>query len=423
LKRADVAIVGAGSSGAAAAAFLAERGLRVVVLERRALDEAGARWVNGVPRAAFVEAGVELPGPGETFGAPVALHLIAPGGRQVVAEHDLLDVDMRSLVARLQARAARAGAELVGGVSVRGRDGDVLRTSKDDVRATWIVDASGLAGARLLDQPATARDRVCAAAQEVRRVVDEKSARAFFEEQGVPVGEICCRVAVAGGFSVLNVRLHPGVGTVGILTGSIPALGFPSGRAMLDDFVKAQPWIGERIFGGAAPIPLGRAHARLAEGNVALLGDAGRQVFPAHGSGVGAGMLAARMLADTIASGAPLRDYEVAWQRRYGGVFAFFESLRLWNQRTDPETIGRLLGSGVLDRDSLRAGIDQVMPRPGVRAVAGKLRALAREPALARDLVGTVARSAALRALYARYPRRAEAVARWARRVDALLTA
>jgi glycine/D-amino acid oxidase-like deaminating enzyme len=33
--RADVIVVGAGSSGAAVSAFLAERGLRVVCLERR----------------------------------------------------------------------------------------------------------------------------------------------------------------------------------------------------------------------------------------------------------------------------------------------------------------------------------------------------------------------------------------------------
>ena len=109
---ADVIVVGAGSSGAAASALIAERGLRVICVERRPLDEAGARWINGVPRAAFVEAGIALPGPGESDGAPVPFHLVTPYGRASVPEHDVLDVDMRRLVARLQARARAAGVEL-----------------------------------------------------------------------------------------------------------------------------------------------------------------------------------------------------------------------------------------------------------------------------------------------------------------------
>lgn len=77
---ADVIVVGAGSSGAAVTALLAERGLRVVCLERRRLDGAGARWINGVPRAAFVEAGVELPMSDESDGRPAPFHLVASIG-------------------------------------------------------------------------------------------------------------------------------------------------------------------------------------------------------------------------------------------------------------------------------------------------------------------------------------------------------
>ena len=61
---ADVIVVGAGSTGAAASALLAERGIQVICVERRPLGRAGARSINGVPRAAFRQAGVALPGPG-----------------------------------------------------------------------------------------------------------------------------------------------------------------------------------------------------------------------------------------------------------------------------------------------------------------------------------------------------------------------
>lgn len=419
----DVLVVGAGSTGAAAAAFLAEAGLSVLCVERRPLAEAGARWVNGVPRAAFAEAGVDLPGSDESFGHPAPFHLVAPSGRACVRVHDVIDVDMRGLVARLQQRAARAGAELRDRVTVQGRDGGRVATSAGTIDARFIVDASGLAGAKLLGQPSVARDDLCAAAQQVHEVVDRAAARAFFDAHGVREGEILGLVGVAGGFSVLNVRLHPGGATMGVLTGSIPSLGFASGKAMLDEFVASQPWIGARIFGGSGAIPLRRSHDRLADDRVALLGDAACQVFPAHGSGVGAGMLAARLLADTLARDGSLRDYEIAWQRRYGSLNAFFDVFRRWNQAVDGETLGHVIGLGLVDEPTLRAGIDQVLPPLAARAIAAKLRVLAGEPALAARIATTAVRSAVVHALYRSYPRRVERVPAWARAVDFVLGA
>jgi flavin-dependent dehydrogenase len=420
--RTDVIVVGAGSSGAAVSAFLAERGMRVVCLERRALEQAGARWVNGVPRAAFFEAGIALPGPDESDGAPAPFHLVATTGRALVPVHDVLDVDMRRLVARLQARASAGGAELRGEVSVLGRDGDRLDTSAGPMQARWIIDASGLAGARLLGQPAVKRSHLCAAAQEVREVTDRGAAEAYFAGHGVATGEVLGLVGVAGGYSVLNLRLHHGGATMGILTGTIPSLGFPSGKALLDTFAREQQaWVGRTVFGGSGAIPLSRAHDRLADDRVALLGDAGCQVFPAHGSGVGSGLVAARLLADTLAGGGTLREYEVAWQRRHGGVFAFFDVFRRWNQTVDSATLGMAMGMGLIDAETLRAGIDQVLPQPSLRAVLAKARALVGEPALATSLAMTIARSAAVRTMYGRYPRKPEHVARWGRQVDWLL--
>ena len=100
--------------------------------------------------------------------------------------------------------------------------------------------------------------------------------------------------------------------------------------------------IGPRVFGGSGAIPLRRTHDRLAGDRVALLGDAACQVFPAHGSGVAAGLLAARLLADTLAAGGPIGDYAVAWQRRHGGVSAFFDDFR----RMEPDGSTRKRSAG-----------------------------------------------------------------------------
>jgi flavin-dependent dehydrogenase len=50
----DAVVVGAGTAGSAFALFLALAGLRVALVESRPLGEAGAHWVNGVPRAKVV---------------------------------------------------------------------------------------------------------------------------------------------------------------------------------------------------------------------------------------------------------------------------------------------------------------------------------------------------------------------------------
>lgn len=437
-------IVGAGATGAACAAFLAEAGFRVLCVERRPLDEAGARWINGVPRAAFALAGVALPEGPEHHGGPAPFHAMvaealgATRGRAhassfpslTLTEHDVVEVDMRHLVARMHARARRAGAQLEGAVTVTGwRDAThaALETSLGPLEARWFVDASGLTGARLLEQPAVPRGELCAAAQQVHDISDRIGAERFLADLGVRPGEAIAFLGVAGGFSVLNVRVHRELHGISILTGSLPALGYPSGKDILEHFVADHPWIGAARFGGSSAIPLRRPYDRLASDRVALLGDAGCQVFPAHGSGVGAGLVAARLLADTLAADRPLREYEVAWQRQHGALMASFDVMRRWSQALDGAAVANLLTFGLTEASLMKAGLNQELPRVSLRALLrlgpGMRRALAEAPQLARSLVGAAVRSKLVHALYARYPQDAAAVPAWSRKIDRLIGA
>lgn len=416
----DLVVVGAGTAGAATAAFAAEKGLRVLCIDRRPLGNAGARWVNGVTRASLTEAGLD-PDAVSEFGPPPRFHLIGTRRRVVVERHDVVDVDMRKLVATLHARALVAGATLVGGVAVRGRHGGTLFTDHGTVRARWIVDASGFKGARLLEQERIGAEHLCAAAQGVYEVKDRAGAASYFEQHGVPPDEICAFLGRAGGYSVLNMRMLGGGDTIGVLAGSIPHTGAPSGKTVLDGWLASQPWVGPRVYGGQGAIPVRRPRDRLTDGTVALVGDAGCQVFPAHGSGIGAGLLAAKLLADTLATTGSLFDYEHAWHRRWGGLFATYDAVRRWNQAIDPAVIDDIMERGMFDVEMARAGLDQQLPRVSAIGIRTKLRGLVSQPGWARGLADLAARSVAVQALYARFPRNPIARAAWTAAVQHVL--
>jgi flavin-dependent dehydrogenase len=357
----DLAIVGAGTAGAALALHAARAGMRVACVDRRPLDGAGARWVNGVPRWMFEEAGLDEPRGAERIGYGHPFHLVAGRGptHVVVRKHDVLDVDMRLLVARLQQGAREAGADLRGEVTAHGLEGGALSTSAGTLRARWFVDASGLAGARLLGQGRPALTDVCTAAQEVRAVRDPAGARAFFEQHEVEPLATLCFTAVAGGYSIVNVRLEGD--QVSLLTGSIPVAAHPGGARLLASFVAEQPWIGQVVFGGARAIPL-RLPRELARGQVALLGDAGSQVFSAHGSGIGVGLVAAKQLADALVRGEGPAGYARTFWRRWGLLLGTYDVFRRFSQRLGAREVAWMMRTGVINEKSTRMALEQRLP-------------------------------------------------------------
>ncbi len=411
----DVAVVGAGTAGSAAALACARRGLRVALLEARVLDKAGARWVNGVPGWCFDQGELERPSGPELHSSGVPFHLVAGwDGPKVVAEGmDLLDVDMRLLVRRLQGLAREAGVTLLEETSARDLDNGVLRTTGEDIKADWYVDASGLRGAGLLERPLPAARDLCVAAQEVRQCTDAQAAQAFFQERGVPPGEVACFTGIAGGYSVVNTRVSDD--QVSLLTGSIPGQGHPSGRVLLDRFALDHHWVGDVIFGGSRALPLREPYLRLAEGPVALIGDAGCQVFATHGSGIGAGLVAARMLGESLAEGRGVWDYCVRWQRRWGGLFAGSALFARHSQGLTVQDLGRLIAGGLMGGQMVADGLEQSPPRLHLRALADMIRGALRERRQVRRLVPILVRMARLERIFRSFPEQEDQVGRWAR--------
>ncbi|MGC6513445.1 MAG: NAD(P)-binding protein [Myxococcota bacterium] len=314
--RRRIVIVGAGTAGAAAAALLARTGVvDVTCMDRRPLHLAGAQWCNGVPMAAFDEARLPRPVAPELR---VSQHFYLYGGwgpdrvRLVSDGHG--DVDMRRYTQRLHTIAREHGADLHGETRARSLHGNVLQTSGGAFEFDVLVDASGLKGAGLMPRRTRKRTTLCTAAQVVFDVADPSGAQAWLQRHNLDWGDIACFTGVSGGYSIVNVRVHHD--HVAVLTGSIPALGHTSGRALLEDWVARHPWVGPKQFGGARAIPIGFPDPNPVAGNVIALGDAAGHVFAPHGSGIAVQLRAARILTRVLA-GTPqstVHDVAAAWR-------------------------------------------------------------------------------------------------------------
>jgi flavin-dependent dehydrogenase len=341
---------------------------------------------------------------------------------------------MRALVGDLRRSGIAAGARTMRGalrdVAMRnGRIESVELEGGDSLRARLFVDASGMGGAlrtRVLGDlcPPVERNDVCAAAEAQFRVRDRDGLAACLARHGVAPGDSIAFLSVAGGYSTLTLFTEPSLTEIGVLAGSIPATGAPNGAALLAAFSERAAWLGERLYGGQAAIPLRRPYAILGRAGVALVGDAACQVYATHGSGVGMGLCAGALLADAVegdpGSEATLERYTQRFHRRYGGILAASDAFRRLSQSLPRQTIARLLEAGILDARTLASGIEQRLPSPDAAWLLERAARSLRAPRTVARVGPTVLRMLALSALgpLAPSPRTA-----FARGYEALLSA
>ena len=418
----DVLVVGAGSAGCAVAANFALRGRDVLLIDKRDPTASGARWLNAVPPWCFDEAGLARPEAPEKWGSGEgASHLTVAGSTRTVRlpDPDPVHVDMRALVMRLRDRAIAAGVRCERGavteVRRAGRGGRVDRVEVEglgEVRARLVVDASGMGGAIRRRVPALASrcpavrpEDICAAAQFQHAVSDPDGLRAFLATYGAVPGDSVGILGVAGGYSTLTIFTEPTCREVGVLAGSIPALGAATGAQVLEGFVSRAPWIGERLYGGQSAIPLRRPYGVLGAAGVALVGDAACQVYSSHGSGVGMGLVAARMLADAVGDAEDpgtdegLDRYTRSFHRVHGGLLTSSDAFRRLSQGIERGVVASLIEHGILDARALTMGLAQRQLEPERAWLFDRAAHAARAPRAALAVAPTLARMAALAAL------------------------
>ncbi|MEZ5374628.1 MAG: FAD-dependent oxidoreductase [Microthrixaceae bacterium] len=453
-QRVDVVVVGAGTAGANAAGQLAARGRSVALVDRRPAEAAGAQWHNGVLPWQFAAAQVEPPVPVDgSAAAPRTAHFFGPDGRHsaTVTDSPVVRADMAGLGRRLRTRAVEAGVEILDSSDVLDVETDwagrlcaieIGRSHGDGpgrrlrLEAALFVDASGRHGALRGAAPALTpwcpdvRDEeLCSAGDHEFRVGDRNGARRFLTRHGAEAGQAVTILGPAGGWSTRAVTVANDLRSAAVLVGCL-ASGPRRTAPHLQASARADlPWLGEVLSGAFGVIPLRRPFARFTAPGLALVGDAACQVFPAHGSGIGLGLMAGTMLAEGVADADDCGDESVLWgyqyeyQRSYGGTLAAFESLRRMSTELGTSGVRDMIRAGLMDAEAMRAGLEQRWRPPSPASVPAAALRLASVPSAAATMVPRMVRARALSAVGAKHPAGVDlaALERWDAKVRRLL--
>lgn len=492
----DVVVVGAGTAGANVAQQLAGRGLSVVLVERRSIHTGGARWHNGVLPWQFRRAGLEPPQPPELYHSAGAFHMFGPSGNHVftVVDPPTVTADMALLGDRLRSmcvergvvmidqvdelRTSYEGDRLVGvqftghrvddmaSVAARGSQRSAAVRDRFSVRARLFVDASGRSGvlrrtSTVLERwcPTLRKDELCSASDFRFHIADRAGAEEFLWRHDAAPGDNINTVGLAGGYSTRNMSISEDLTHVSVLVGCVANGRYGTGPQMLEQVRRSEPWIGEPIGGGSGVIPLRRPYARFTAPGLALVGDAACQVFPAHGSGIGMGLIAGRILADAVtgpsssatarptarstyaphgtdgATGRvdePVHDignesvlwrYQHAFMSEFGGLLIAFDAFRRMSTSLGSNGVDQLMRAELVNEKMTRAGLDQRLATPDPVALPAMAVKLLTRPRLSADVVPMLLRVQILRMLGPRHPATPDlaALGRWDRSVERVL--
>lgn len=335
----DVAVVGAGPAGSAAARAAAARGLRVLLVERRAEIGRPVQCAEYVPQLILREASL----PAACVAQRIArLRTYLPDGESCLMAAPGLILERALFDKHLAIEATRAGADILLRTTAIARTARGLAVRKGgherEIEATVIIGADGPASTvgRWIGQR---HGELIAAAQ-----------YAWAAEGTAPETEVYFAPEYVGGYAWLfpkGATVNVGVGLVGSARDAARAL---------EGFVERLQAAGRLRPARAVAYTAGRIPAggllRGGQGNILLAGDAGGAVHPLTGAGILFALISGRLAGEAAAEAVQAGDLErlAAYEQRrdeaMGAVIArgLASRRRLWAAGTsDPGALSRLV--------------------------------------------------------------------------------
>ena len=375
----QIVVIGGGPIGAAVARFTAEKGARVLLVERRSRPSEVPACTGLVSPRTLTALGVSKRPILRSIRA-VTVH--GPGGRCLSLRTDnakAVVLDRNALEEELLARAAKADVEMRMGAEARvlpsGRVELTARRGIETLDPTIVIGADG------------PESRVAKAAGLASAVPWLFGAQATIKADVSETDCVDVYFQDDGSLFAWRVPAEEGMIRVGVLcpAGSDPASRLHDLLVQRFDGACILARVGGRIPG--APLP------KTVSGRFLLVGDAAGQVKPLSGGGLFTGALcarnAARIAAEALASETPvehvLANYEATWRAELEEELAFGVTMRSLLTASSGDDIDMLLG--ILDDEEVRRFIADEGDIDHTRQLLNKVT---RRPALWSKLAGLV---------------------------------
>ncbi len=336
MEKYDAIVVGAGTAGCLSAKTMAEKGLKVCLIEKKPREEIGEKICGdalGEHHLKFL--GLEKPQGGELEAKIDGIKIYSPDENTVftIADKDFVGylLNRRLFGQWLLKKATDSGAALQDQMNFRspiidkgavvGISAKNMKTGKvSEMRSKVVVDATGYFGMVRKQLPEE---------MGIEREIDNKDVEACYREirqlkQETENTRFCeiylNQKASPGGY----IWIFPkGGARVNVGIGAIMRPGYPNPKEQLYATAYKKPMFDGSLVlsGGAWFDPVRRPLDNMVGNGVVLVGDAASLVNPIHGGGIGpsmiSGYLAGQQIADALEKGAATKEALWSYNKRY----------------------------------------------------------------------------------------------------------